>query len=122
MHVCACACARVLACMYAAKTSSSSHHHTLPQTLNHPQEGRELRRARRRLAASAEAVYDLLHARWPPARWPSGPPDEERSLAACLMRMVDRNGRKPARGAVVAEICDSLTASETIPSTVMWTL
>jgi hypothetical protein len=29
---------------------------------------------------------------------------------------------QPKRGALVAEICDALTASETVPSSIMWTL
>lgn len=74
--------------------------------------------ARRRLAATAERIYDLLQDRY----MCQPPPDTDNSLAACLMRVTDKAGRKPKRGALVAEICDALTASETVPSTVMWTL
>lgn len=74
--------------------------------------------ARRRLVTAAERIYDLLQ-----DRYKSDPPAEtDNCLAACLMRVIDKNGRKPKRGALVAEICDALTASETVPSTVMWTL
>jgi hypothetical protein len=74
--------------------------------------------ARRRLAGAAERIYDVLQARYPSP----GPPEEDVSLAACLMRVTDAAGRRPVRGALVAEICDALTASETVPSTVMWCL
>eukprot|EP00879_Flechtneria_rotunda_P027330 GHRR01029275.1.p1 GENE.GHRR01029275.1~~GHRR01029275.1.p1 ORF type:complete len:240 (+),score=70.47 GHRR01029275.1:1425-2144(+) len=82
------------------------------------QEGRHLWVARRRLAAYAEKIYDLLQERY----GTTSPPEDDRSLAACLMRMTDKHNNQPTRGALVAEIRDSLTASETVPSTVMWTV
>ncbi|KAF6261970.1 cytochrome P450 [Scenedesmus sp. NREL 46B-D3] len=81
-------------------------------------EGRRLWSARRRLAAWGEAIHDLLQQRYAAA----GVPEDDHSLAGCLMRMTDKHGRKPKRGALVAEICDALTASETVPSSIMWTL
>uniref|UniRef100_A0A383WQ16 Cytochrome P450 n=1 Tax=Tetradesmus obliquus TaxID=3088 RepID=A0A383WQ16_TETOB len=83
------------------------------------QEGRRMWSARRRLAGWGESIYDLLQQRYAAA---GGVPEDDHSLAGCLMRITDKHGNKPKRGALVAEICDALTASETVPSSIMWTL
>jgi hypothetical protein len=77
-------------------------------------------------AAAAAAVGDC------------GMPDNHHSLAACVafvpvkFHLLHNSPAataaaaglllQPQRGALVAEICDALTASETVPSTIMWTL
>lgn len=45
--------------------------------------------ARRRLAGWAERIYDLLQ-----ERYKAGVPEDDHSLAACLMRITDKHGRK----------------------------
>lgn len=82
-------------------------------------EGRRMWSARRRLAGWGESIYDLLQQRYAAA---GGVPEDDHSLAGCVMRITDKHGNKPKRGALVAEICDALTASETVPSSIMWTL
>eukprot|EP00877_Chromochloris_zofingiensis_P013973 jgi/Chrzof1/882/Cz01g32170.t1 len=81
------------------------------------QNSRRLRAAQGHIHATAEHVYDYLSAK--------GPPQEtDLSLGACLMRLPDPHDplRPAAKGAVLAEICDSINATETVPSTVSWTL
>jgi hypothetical protein len=54
------------------------------------QEGRRLWFARRRLAGWGEAIYDLLQQRYAA----KGVPEDDRSLAGCLMRITDKHGNK----------------------------
>jgi hypothetical protein len=58
--------------------------------LRHMQEGRRMWSARRRLAGWGEAIYDLLQQRYAA----KGVPEDDHSLAGCLMRVTDKHGNK----------------------------